>query len=98
MPKLHPEEPREKDARRSFSPTQKKQILAQQNNKCAECHEKLDPRAIHYHHKKPWASGGKTIVVNGRALCPKCHEITTHEERLKRVDKKRKPRNISPFF
>lgn len=89
---------KKKDSRRSFSPTQKKQILAQQNNKCARCHEKLDPRAIHYHHKKPWTSGGRTIVGNGKALCPKCHEITTHETRLDTIDKGRKPRNSNPLF
>lgn len=94
---LYPSETK-KDSRRSFSETQKKEIRYQQDNKCARCHEKLDPRVIHYHHKKPWASGGRTIVVNGRALCPKCHEIITHEDRLKRVDKKRKPRTANPFF
>jgi 5-methylcytosine-specific restriction endonuclease McrA len=97
FPSLSPSQTR-KDSRRAFSPTQKKEILYQQDGKCARCHEKLDPRAIHYHHRKPWASGGRTIRENGRALCPKCHEITSHEDRLKRIDKKRKPRTTNPFF
>jgi len=96
FPSLYPSQTR-KDSRRSFSPTQKKAILSQQDHKCASCHEKLDI-AIHFHHAKPWSSGGRTIVQNGRALCANCHEKVTHKDRLKRVDKKRKPRNTNPFL
>lgn len=97
FPSLYPSETR-KDSRRSFTSTQKNQILHQQDNKCARCHEKLDPRATEFDHKKPWASGGRTIVVNGRAVCANCHKKITHEDRLKRVDKKRKSRNTNPFL
>ena len=55
----------ERDTRRCFSPTQRKELLYQQNNKCARCHKPLDPRAIQYDHTKPWASGGRTITVMG---------------------------------
>lgn len=79
-----------RDSRRGFTTTQKNQILYQQNNRCAICHKKLDPRAIEFDHKKPWASGGRTVTVNGRALCPECHKIITHKARLTKVDKKRK--------
>jgi predicted restriction endonuclease len=89
IPSLSPTETR-KDSRRAFGSDQRKQILHQQDNKCARCHKKLDPRAIHFHHAKPWSSGGRTIVANGRALCASCHEILSHEERLKKTDKKRK--------
>lgn len=78
-----------RDSRRTFTATQKKEILYQQNGKCADAHcghKILDPRAIHFHHGKAWAYGGRTIVANGRALCPECHEIATHEERLKRLE------------
>ncbi|MBT0159379.1 HNH endonuclease [Candidatus Bathyarchaeota archaeon A05DMB-2] len=88
----------QKDKRRSFTSTQKKEMLYQQDNKCARCHKKLDPRATHFHHAKPWASGGRTIVINGRALCADCHEIISHKERLRQVDKKRKQRNTNPLF
>jgi len=81
-----------RDSRRAFTKTQQEEILYQQDSKCAVCHKKLDPRAIHFHHNKPWASGGRTITRNGRAVCPKCHEILTHKERLKKVDKKRRKR------
>lgn len=72
-----------RDKKRSFSITQKNEILYQQDNMCGKCNHKLDPRAIEYHHRKPWAAGGRTITVNGLALCPKCHKIIAHEERLK---------------
>jgi len=94
FPSLYPSQPK-RDSRRSFLSTQRKEILYQQDNKCAKCHEKLDPRAIHFHHIKPWSSGGRTITQNGAALCPKCHEILTHKERLRKVDKKRKKRKPS---
>jgi hypothetical protein len=43
-----------------------------------------------------FTSGGRTIAVNGRALCGLCHKIITHESKLKEVDKKRKS-NIEPL-
>lgn len=88
-----------RDIRRSFSLTQRKEILYQQGSKCAKCHKQLDPRTIEYDHMKPWASGGRTVTVNGRALCKNCHGIVTHETKLKEVDKKRKspPKNDSLF-
>jgi len=97
LPSLYPSQTR-KDSRRSFSPTQKKEILYQQDSKCARCHKKLDPRATHFHHEKPWASGGRTKVVNGRALCADCHEIISHKDRLKRVDKGRKAKESDSLF
>lgn len=77
-----------RDKRRSFTATQKKQILAQQDFKCKKCHKKLGV-SYHFHHTKPWSSGGKTIVKNGIALCSDCHEELSHKERLKNVDKRR---------
>lgn len=38
----------ERDTRRAFTQTQKQEILYQQDNKCAFCHKKLDPRDIEY--------------------------------------------------
>lgn len=75
-----------RDPKRRFTQTQKKQILFQQNNLCARCHDPLDPRAIEYHHKKPWAEGGRTISTNGMAVCPKCHAIITHEHSLNKQE------------
>ena len=77
---------KDRDANRAFNRTQKNEILFQQDNKCAECHGKLDPRATEFDHEKPWASGGRTITVNGRALHADCHKIITHRHRLEKVD------------
>ncbi|MFH1473339.1 MAG: HNH endonuclease signature motif containing protein [Candidatus Aenigmatarchaeota archaeon] len=73
-----------RDKRRSFTRSQKNEILYQQGNKCAICHKPLDPRDIEYDHKKPWASGGRTITINGRALCGSCHNKVSHKTRLKK--------------
>lgn len=91
--------PSKRDGNRAFNQTQKKEILFQQNNKCARCHGSLDPRDIEFDHKKPWAANGRTITQNGRALHGSCHNIVTHQTRLKKVDRKRKPkpRTSNPF-
>jgi len=96
LPSLYPDQPK-KDSRRAFTQTQKKEILYQQDNKCARCHKKLDPRAIQFDHAKPWASGGRTITQNGRALCGECHDIITHTQRLKKANKKRSKKPSSIF-
>jgi hypothetical protein len=77
-----------RDRRRVFTETQKKQILYQQDNKCAKCHKRLDPRTTQFHHGKPWAYGGRTKVHNGRAMHPNCHQEETYEERLRRTDRR----------
>ena len=87
-----------RDSRRAFTQTQKNEIRHQQNEKCAKCHEKLDSRDIEYDHKKPWASGGRTISVNGRALCGSCHNKVTHKANLKNVDKKTKKKSDNDLF
>jgi hypothetical protein len=87
-----------RDKRRAFALSQKHEIWTQQDGKCAGTycgHKKLDPRTVEYDHKKPWASRGRTITTNGRALCANCHKIETHKKRLKKVEKRpRKETNI----
>lgn len=81
-----------RDTRRTFATTQKNEILHQQDGRCAgiHCHHrKLDPRAIYFHHGTAWASGGRTIVQNGYALCPLCHKLATHKQQLRKVDRRR---------
>lgn len=101
-PSLFGDEPKKKkstkngrDKRRAFTKTQKNEILHQQNMKCAKCKNKLDPRAIDFDHKKPWADKGRTVTENGRALCKNCHGIVTHKTNLKKVDKKKKERMVT---
>jgi 5-methylcytosine-specific restriction endonuclease McrA len=93
-----PEEPK-RDKRRAFTRTQKNEIWAQQDGECASAncgHAKLDTRSVEYDHKKSWASRGRTITTNGRALCANCHKIETHKKRLKKVEKRPK-KEINPF-
>ena len=87
---VHPTPEKKRDTRRAFTRTQKNEIWAQQNGNCAKCHDPLDPRAVEYDHKKGWADRGKTVVINGQALCSNCHKLKTHKQRLKEIDKKRK--------
>ncbi|MBI2173267.1 MAG: HNH endonuclease [Candidatus Aenigmarchaeota archaeon] len=88
---ISPPKSNHKDSRRKFTKTQEKYIIYQQNSKCAVCHKQLDPRDIEFDHQKSWADGGRTITENGRAVCGSCHNIITHEQRRKNLDKKRKP-------
>jgi predicted restriction endonuclease len=77
-----------RDRRRAFTITQKNEILYQQDTRCAVCHVKLDLRVVEYDHIKAWAASGRTITQNGAALCPNCHRLKTHKERLKSIDRK----------
>ena len=89
---------KKRDVRRAFNQTQRKEILYQQDSKCARCHQRLDPRDIHYHHEKPWASGGRTITTNGRAVCGSCHNILHHEIKVKESDKTKKSNRDNNSF
>ncbi len=50
----------------------------------------LDLIATKFDHKITWSSGGRTTLANARGLCINCHDLVTHESRLKEVDQKRK--------
>jgi len=50
----------------------------------------LDMRATHFDHIKEVYKGGKSRINNLQALCAICHNIKTHEEKLKKVEKRRK--------
>lgn len=76
-----------RDTRRTFTQTQKNEILQQQGGKCAICHEPFNFRIVQYHHIKGWAANGKTIIKNAAAVCPNCHSEITHNERLKKIDR-----------
>ncbi|HIH26249.1 HNH endonuclease [Candidatus Woesearchaeota archaeon] len=79
----------DRDSRRTFSVTQRKELKSTQNNKCKICGIELSDDNIDYDHIIPWEDGGKTIVANGQAICLKCHREKTRKEKLKKVDKKR---------
>ncbi|MBI4181423.1 MAG: HNH endonuclease [Candidatus Aenigmarchaeota archaeon] len=75
-----------RDKRRAFTLTQRNEIWDQQGGKCAICRKKLEARSTEYDHVKPWADRGRTITVNGAALCANCHKIKTHKERLVKIN------------
>ena len=61
----------DRDSRRTFSVTQRKELKSTQNNKCKICGIELSDDNIDYDHIIPWEDGGKTIVANGQAICLK---------------------------
>ena len=73
----------DRDSRRTFSVTQRKELKSTQNNKCKICGIELSDDNIDYDHIIPWEDGGKTIVANGQAICLKCHRENTRKEKLK---------------
>ena len=89
---------KKRDRRRTFTKTQKNEIWAQQDGKCAKCHKRLDPRTVEYHHGRSWSAGGKTLVKNGKALCSKCHKIEHHKKRLQKIEKKPKSSKNKNIF
>lgn len=84
-----------RDKRRSFTPTQKKEIFDRQNGKCAKCGKTLKLSSTQYDHVKAWSDNGKTNVKNGKALCSNCHDEKTHKDRLNKLEKKPKKSSIS---
>jgi hypothetical protein len=68
-----------KDAKRTFSSSQKEEIREKSNNNCLFCNEPVGrygegDKAPHFHHVTPHQYGGLTSVDNG-ALCHQgCHE------------------------
>lgn len=69
----------DRDYRRCFTHTQQCVIWERQQGLCGECGNKLDLRTVIYHHIKPWSQGGKTVIENGLALCPNCHQGKTFD-------------------
>ena len=79
-----------RDKRRCFTQSQKNEILYQQNNKCAMCGRRLDPRTTEFDHEKAWADRGRTITQNGRALHAECHKVKHHNKKVEAANKKSK--------
>jgi transcription elongation factor Elf1 len=90
-----------RDSRRNFTKSQQKKIFdKQKDHRCAICGEKLELSSTHYHHKKPWAKGGKTTVQNGIAVCANCHaklHITEAADGIEKNPKKSKKKAYDPF-
>jgi len=83
-----------RDVRRAFTSTPKNEILEQQDHKCAVCHKRLNLTIVEFHHIRAWSASGKTLVKNGAALCPNCHKLKTHQDRLKKIENKSKNKKI----
>jgi 5-methylcytosine-specific restriction endonuclease McrA len=66
------------DPKRDFSDDDKHQIRLAYNGVCARCNEPVLDGDEAFHHKQPWARGGRTVVENGLLLHKKCHTIV-HE-------------------
>ncbi len=87
-----------KNIRWPVSKSQKNEVFARQKNKCNRCKKLLDMRAVHFDHIKEVYRGGKSIIDNLQALCANCHNIKTHEERLKKVERRRQPKKITKNY
>ena len=76
--------------REPVSKSQKNEILARQKNRCVRCRKLLDMRATHFDHIKEVYKGGKSTIDNLQALCSDCHSVKTHDEKLQKVERRRK--------
>jgi hypothetical protein len=47
---------------------------------CAAHNCDRPPAWVEYHHKKPWAKGGRTDLADGIPLCPPHHHMADHPE------------------
>lgn len=48
-------------------------VIEREGGQCVECHESLQPHAIHVHHLIPRSAGGKDVQENLVSLCEGCH-------------------------
>ena len=63
------------DPQNGFTPTQRRLIWAQSSDKlCGRCGQQVQWEEFHAGHKVPWASGGRTIVENGRVEHAACNQ------------------------
>jgi len=73
---------------------QKKAVLFRQKDKCAwpncRVHFHRDGVPPHFDHIKRVDKGGRSSISNIQALCPNHHQLKTHKENLKEVEKTRK--------
>ena len=58
---------------RFFNAGQREELFLRSNGKCHICNEQISIDNFHADHIIPFASGGKTNLDNGQALCPKCN-------------------------
>lgn len=58
--------------RRRFNQSERVSLFLASGGKCSACGDDL-PASWHADHVTPFAKGGVTDVVNGRALCPPCN-------------------------
>lgn len=72
---------------------QKKAVLFRQKDKCAypNCRVRFHRDRVppHFDHIKRVERGGKNLISNLQALCPNHHQLKTHKENLKKVEKAR---------
>src|SRR3989338_599854 len=89
-----------KPKRESIAKSQKNEVLARQKNKCAMCKKNLHMRATHFDHVKEVYKNGKSTISNLQSLCANCHNIKTHDDKLKKTEKKKaeaRKKEDSPF-
>jgi len=92
-----PKQQPQRDPHRTFSQSQKNEVLQRQKHRCAKCHDLLNVAGgVEYDHIKPWEKGGKTIASNCQALCRNCHGNKSHKATFEKVEKKRAKRNDTP--
>jgi hypothetical protein len=72
-----------RDSRRSFTKSQRRDAYLKANGKCEMCGAEL-ARGWECDHVEEWADGGVTQGYNSRALCRECHREKTYVQRLRR--------------
>ena len=57
---------------RFFNKRQRRILYIYSNGKCSKCSACLS-EDFHADHIRPFSKGGKTLLINGQALCSKCN-------------------------
>ena len=62
-----------RDRRRRFTAKMRAVIFERDGARCFYCEARLASVGWHADHVIPWSRGGRTVVVNGVASCPRCN-------------------------
>jgi len=66
--------PADRDPKRNFTPNERADKRAEQNNQCAQCGDSIEHSNSHGHHVERHADGGLTVPENHVEVCIPCHK------------------------
>lgn len=74
--------PKDREARKPLTPTQKLRLYAKQNGGCARCFDSFTVKQLTDDHTIPISKGGGNALWNRRLVCAKCNREKSDSDPL----------------